>query len=161
MNYSHDRAISAYKIGATQVHPLVAVVRLYDEVLRRIGRAIEDTRARRIEEAYINISRASLILRGLSSNLRFDKGDELATTLKDTYITNMIALHTSFGKPDAPARYTKIANGLTELRNAWAEMAGMALIDVPAMAPSAAKERAELVKTRPPQHRNVGGKAGR
>lgn len=145
MTYSHDRAISAYKIGATQVHPMVAVVRLYDEVLRRIARAIEDTKARRVEEAYINISRASLILRGLSSNLRFDKGDDVASTLKDTYITNMIALHTSFGKPDAPERYIKIANGLTELRNAWAEIAGVALVELRAQ--PVAKERAGANKT--------------
>jgi flagellar protein FliS len=126
MTNQHSQAISAYKTAP--MHPLVAVVRLYDEVLRRIARAIDDTRARRIEDAYINISRASLILRGLSSNLRFDKGEDIAKTLKNTYVTNMIALHTSFGKPDAPQRYEKIHGGLTELRNAWAETAGMSKV---------------------------------
>jgi flagellar protein FliS len=125
MTNSHSGAIAAYRTGATLLHPLVAVVRLYDEALRRIARAIEDTKAKRIEDAYVNISRASLILRGLSSNLRSDKGGELAETLKRTYITNMIALHTAFGKHDAAERYGKIIEGLAELRNAWAEMAGM------------------------------------
>ncbi|AKR57248.1 hypothetical protein XM25_15950 [Devosia sp. H5989] len=125
-------AISAYRLAANQVHPLVAVVRLFDETLRRVARAVEDTRARRVEDAYVNITRASLILRGLSSNLRYDKGEEMADTLKETYIANLVALHTAFGKPDAPERYLRIMTGLTELRNAWAETAGMALIPPPA-----------------------------
>ena len=125
-------AISAYRLAANQVHPLVAVVRLFDETLRRVARAVEDTRARRVEDAYVNITRASLILRGLSSNLRYDKGEEMADTLKETYIANLVALHTAFGKPDAPERYLRIMTGLTELRNAWAETAGMALITPPA-----------------------------
>jgi len=125
-------AISAYRLAANQVHPLVAVVRLFDETLRRVARAVEDTRARRVEDAYVNITRASLILRGLSSNLRYDKGEDMADTLKETYIANLVALHTAFGKPDAPERYLRIMTGLTELRNAWAETAGMALIPPPA-----------------------------
>lgn len=132
MTQDIGQALNAYRHAATQVHPLVAVVRLFDEILRRIGKAIEDTRARRVEEAYINITRASLILRGLSSNLRADRGGELAETLKHTYVRNMIALHTAFGKPDAPARYLRIMEGLAELRNAWAQTAGMALIPPPA-----------------------------
>lgn len=126
MTHNLNHAISAYKQVATQMHPLVAVVRLFDEALKRIGKAVDDTAEKRIEDAYININRASMILRGLSSNLRFDKGEDVAEALKKTYIANMIALHTAFGKPDAAERYGKIALGLTELRNAWAEAAGMA-----------------------------------
>lgn len=122
-------ALNAYRSAATQVHPLVAVVKLYDEVLRRIGRAIEGTEAKRSEEAYIHISRASLILRGLASNLRADASGanaEMVGVLKQTYVTNMIALHTSYGKKDAVKRYRKIRAGLLELRNAWALSAGVA-----------------------------------
>jgi|GEM_PF-1454118 len=125
-----NQALAAYRNAAIQVTPIVAVVKLYDEALRRIRRAMQDTRDRKIEDAYINISRASLILRGLSSNLRFDKGQELAEILKQTYVANMIALHTSFGKPDAVERYERIAAGLTELRNAWAEIAGCELVEI-------------------------------
>ncbi|MDR3476224.1 MAG: flagellar protein FliS [Devosia sp.] len=135
-----NQALAAYRLAATQVPPLTAVVKLYDEALRRIGRAIVDTEERRIEEAYINISRASLILRGLSSNLRFDKGEELARMLKQTYVANMIALHTSFGKPDAVTRYRRIAGGLLELRNAWAEIAGEPSKTGEAPAPAPARD---------------------
>lgn len=129
MTLSHAQALSAYRVAATQVHPLVAVVRLFDEVLRRIRKAQVESSARRMEEAYIHVSRASLILRGLSSNLRFDSGEDVAETLKQTYIKNMIALHTAFGKPDAVERYDRILDGLTDLRNAWAETAGMQLLE--------------------------------
>lgn len=129
MTHNLNHAISAYRQAATHMHPLMAVVRLFDEALKRIARAVDDTAAKRIEDAYININRASMILRGLSSNLRFDKGEDVAEALKKTYIANMIALHTAFGKPDAAARYGRIALGLTELRNAWAEAAGMAPVE--------------------------------
>jgi flagellar protein FliS len=125
MTESLNHALSAYRAAAAQVHPLVAVVKLYDEALRRIERTIEATDARRVEEAYINLTKACLVLRGLTSNLRFDLGGDVAETLKTTYVTNMIALHTAFGKPDAPARYRRVMEGLLALRNAWAEIAGM------------------------------------
>ncbi|RYE60120.1 MAG: hypothetical protein EOP20_03400 [Hyphomicrobiales bacterium] len=125
MTQTHNQAIAAYRVVATQVHPLVAVVKLFDEVLRRVRKAQGDTQSRHMEDAYINISRASLILRGLSSNLRAEHGADIASTLKQTYIANMVALHTAFGKPDAVARYDKIIEGLLSLRNAWAEVAGM------------------------------------
>ena len=125
-----NTALDAYRMASRQVHPLVAVVKLYDEALRRISRAIEGTEAKKFEDAYINVSHASLILRGLAGNLRSDlggeSGAEFARALKQTYVTNMIALHTSYGKKDAPQRYRRIRNGLLELRNAWAVTAGMA-----------------------------------
>jgi len=126
MTHTLGQALSAYRVAASQGHPLVIVVKLYDEALRQIGKAMEQTEARRIEEAYLHITKASMILRGLSSNLRFDKAPELAQTLKETYVRNLVALHTSFGKPDALERYARIAIGLTELRNSWALGAGMA-----------------------------------
>lgn len=130
MTAQTQAALSAYRTAAAQVHPLVAVVKLYDEVLRRIGRAIEGTEAKRFEDAYIHVSRASLILRGLASNLRADivgaDGAEIVGVLKQTYVTNMIALHTSYGKKDAIQRYRNIRSGLLDLRNAWAQTAGVA-----------------------------------
>jgi len=122
-------AIGAYRVAATQVHPLVAVVRLFDETLRRISKAAQCLEAKQFEDAYIHVSRASLILRGLARNLRSDlggkAGEELSGTLKQAYVANMIALHTAYGKKDAAARYRRIRAGLLELRNAWAVVAGM------------------------------------
>lgn len=124
-----SHALSAYRMAASQVHPLVAVVRLFEDAARRVGAAADLLEARRFEEAYVHITRVSLILRGLARNLRDDlsgaEGKELAGLLKHTYVTNLMALHTAYGKKDAPARYRRIRAGLWELRNAWAVVAGM------------------------------------
>lgn len=125
MMTSFQQAATAYRVAATQVHPLVAVVKLYDEALRRIARAVEDSRAKRMEDAFINISHACAILRGLSANLNFARGSDVAEALKQAYLQNMIALHSAFGKRDAPERYARIIAGLTELRDSWAIVAGM------------------------------------
>lgn len=126
---NRQAAISAYRNAATHVHPLVAVVRLFDEALRNIARAADDIEARRPESAYSHVSKATLVLRGLAGNLRTAEADpasaEMVSTLKQTYVTNMIALHTAFGRKDAAARYRRIGEGLLDLRNGWAATAGM------------------------------------
>ncbi len=122
-------AIGAYRTAATQVHPLVAVVKLFDEVLRRIALAADGAEARQFEASYAHVTRATLILRGLAGNLRSDlggpAGEDMARTLKQTYVTNMLALHAAYGKKDAARRFRTIRSGLVELRNAWAQLAGM------------------------------------
>jgi len=123
MSLARDAAFAAYRSAAAAVHPRVAVVRLYDVALRAIREAITASRARRIEDAYIAINKASQILRGLSSNVVGD--DDLAATLRQVYLANLLALHSAFGKPDCERRYMVIAAGLLELRNAWAVVAGM------------------------------------
>lgn len=123
MSLSRDAAFAAYRSAAATVHPRVAVVRLYDVALRAIREAILANRARRIEEAYVAVNRACQVLRGLSSNVVGD--DDVATSLRHVYLSNMLSLHSAFGKADCEPRYIKIAGGLLELRNAWAEIAGM------------------------------------
>lgn len=125
MTSDHSYALKAYHSAAIQMRPLVAVVRLYDETLRRIERAIKDTRAEQVEDAYINITKACMVMRGLASNLDFEQAPDMAQTLKSTYVANMIALHRAFGKPDALNRYIIVMEGLLNLRNAWANIAGI------------------------------------
>lgn len=125
MTQTMTRAISAYRTTSASVHPLVAVVRLFDEMLVQIRRGVQAIEARRHEDSFIAIAKAGLILQGLSHNLRFDTDGDVAETLLATYTKNCIALHTAYGKPDAVARYRTIAGGLAELRDAWAAAAGM------------------------------------
>lgn len=124
MTLAHDHAIAAYRTAAAQVHPQVAVVRLYDVALRSLRQTVLFNRARRIEDTYVALNRTCQILRGLSSNIEGES--EVADSLRKTYLANMLALHAAFGKPDAEHRYLTIAAGLVVLRNAWAELAGMA-----------------------------------
>lgn len=124
MTQAHNAALAAYRSAAANVHPRVAVVRLYDVALRAIRQAVIASRSRQVEDSYVAINKACQILRGLSSNVIGD--DDMAQTLRQTYLANMIALHRAFGKPDAERRYIAIASGLLDLRNAWADVAGMA-----------------------------------
>lgn len=125
MNPRMNHAISAYRVVATSVHPLVAVVRLFDEALTQIRRGMQAIEANRHEDSFIAIAKAGLVLQGLSHNLRFDTAGDLSETLLKAYNQNAIALHTSYGRPDALQRYKKLADGLAELRDAWAVAAGM------------------------------------
>lgn len=125
MNNSYAQAAGAYRQAAIYVAPQIAIVQLYDKAIRSIRRAIDQAANRHLDEAHASISRAGTILLGLMSNLRFEDGAELATTLKHTYVCNIMALHDGFGKPDMAERYDKLLAGLTELRNSWAQIAGL------------------------------------
>lgn len=120
---SQQQALSAYRNVASQVHPKVAVVKLYDVAIASIRDAIRAAAAGQVEDGYIAVNHACKVLRGLSSNLRGD--NEMCKMLQSTYVVNMIALHGAFGKRDAERRYRRIIEGLIELRNAWAVVAGM------------------------------------
>lgn len=122
----HAQPLAAYRRAAAQVHPLVAVVKLYDEAIRQLRLAILATQDRRHEESHACISKSSTILRGLCHCLRFDKGEEIAQQLLKAYTYNIMAIHTAYGRRDAATRYERIILHLTWLRNAWAQIAGMA-----------------------------------
>jgi flagellar secretion chaperone FliS len=130
MNNSYAQAVGAYSQAAAHVPPQVAIVLLYDKAIQAIRRAKDQATMRRLDDAYASISRAGTILLGLLSNLRFEDCAELATTLKHTYVCNIVALHDGFGKPDMAERYDKLLAGLTELRNSWAQNAGLPEVPV-------------------------------
>jgi flagellar protein FliS len=130
MNNNYAQAVGAYRQAAIHVSPQVAVVLLYDKAIQAIRRAKDQASRRRLDDAYASISRAGTILLGLLGSLQFEGSAELATTLKHTYLCNIMALHDGFGKPDMAERYDKLLAGLTELRNSWAQNAG--LPEVPA-----------------------------
>lgn len=127
MTYSHNPGLSTYRMVAAQVSPLVAVVKLYDEAIRQLRMAVIAIENKQHEESYIRITRCCTILRGLCHNLRFDKDEDMAQQLLRAYTHNILAIHTSYGKRDAPARYARIVKHLGELRDAWASVANLPL----------------------------------
>ena len=122
------RALGAYRQAGANVPPRIAVVRLYDELIRCVRHASEAAAARRLDEAHSGVLKATSILLGLAGNLDTDQSPDLATTLKQTYLSNIMALNGGFGKPDMADRYDRLVEGLTELRNSWAQIAGVAEI---------------------------------
>jgi flagellar protein FliS len=125
MNPHLQMSVAAYRKAATSVHPSVAVVRLYDETILAVTQAIRAKQAGDHEGAFVKVLRAATILRGLSHSLDFAKGGAVSERLFSVYKRYILLLHVSYGKPDVVARYRKLLEGLGELRDAWASIAGM------------------------------------
>ncbi|MDQ0470708.1 flagellar export chaperone FliS [Labrys wisconsinensis] len=123
MTPSHSQAAIAYRQAASTVSPTMAVVRLYDKVILLTTQAVAAMEARRIEESHKLITRASNILKGLRGCIDSRRGGALAEQLSRMYTAQIVALHSSFGTPDAPERYRKLLVGLRDLREAWAVVA--------------------------------------
>lgn len=116
-------AAMAYRRAASSVAPMTAVVMLYDKAIVSLHRAVTAKQVGRADESFAHASHAAAILRGLSYALDFERGGEMAESLRATYTGNIFALLNSFGKPDMPERYGKLASGLSDLRDAWAVVA--------------------------------------
>lgn len=151
MNPRMGMAASAYRRAAASVHPAVAVVKLYDETILAIRQAIRAKESGDHEGAFTRVLRAATILRGLSHSLDFEQGGEVAERLLGVYKRYILLLHLSYGKPDVVVRYRKLLDGLIELRDAWASIAGMPAHDHrPEIDPDTAASLARLVgETRP------------
>lgn len=124
MNHA-QRASAAYRTASMTVPPLHAVVMLYDGVLVRVrnaGLAAEQGDwARQFDEITLAVD----LLRGLLSALDYDRGGDVARRLQQTYEANMKALMRSVGRQEALEMSRRIEDGLRQLRNAWAEIAGV------------------------------------
>lgn len=130
-----QRANAAYQAGAMTMPPLHAVVMLYDGILVRIRNAGIAAGNNDWARQYEEVSRAVELLRGLLSVLDYERGGDVARGLHQTYHANITALMRSVGRSEAHEMYRRIESGLRDLRNAWAEIAG-----VPQSGPSEATE---------------------
>lgn len=120
-------ALSAYQNAIQTTPPLQAVVMLYDGILVRLRNATAAVERGDYGEQFNQIMKAIDIMRGLLAALDLKEGGTLAERLRDTYEANMVAMMRSVGTPQAVDCMQRISDGLRELRNAWAEIAGMPL----------------------------------
>jgi flagellar protein FliS len=126
MSYAMSRAIAAYRTAATTVAPPAAVTLLFDEVLNAIVLAADHLRKKEYETALLRVARATGILRGLRQNVDLEINKSMGQQLIDMYTRNIFALNSAVAKPDAEERFATLAEGLLDLRNAWAEMTTLA-----------------------------------
>ena len=122
MSYAMNHAIAAYRTAATTVAPPAAVTLLFDEILNAIILAADHLRKNEFEQSQSRIARATGILRGLRQNVDLDVNRTMGQQLIDMYTRNIFALNSAAAKPDAIERFSTLAVGLLELRNAWAGM---------------------------------------
>jgi flagellar protein FliS len=123
MMQNTQRATQAYRSAAVAVPPLRAMVMLFDGAIMFLQRSIEAYEAKRIEESHDYMLRATAILRGLSHNLDFSRGDGVAEPLFKTYHALIMACLRSFGRKDSAVLYRRIIASLAELRDAWKAVA--------------------------------------
>lgn len=123
MNPYSNQAAMSYRQAAAAVHPTVAVVKLYDATLLAMHQAIKFREAGKPEECFIKVMRAATILRGLDHALDYDKGGAVAERLHKVYQGYILSLHLSYGKKDVVARYRKLYDSLSNLRESWASVA--------------------------------------
>jgi flagellar protein FliS len=123
MNQYSATAGAAYRKAAIAVPPLTAIVRLYDRVIVLMQRAALAAESKQPQESFTNVTEATTILRGLSYALDFQHGGQIAERLRNMYTGTILALMSSYGRPDTPARYRRLAAGFIELRDAWVEVA--------------------------------------
>ncbi|KZD25122.1 flagellar protein FliS [Tardiphaga robiniae] len=117
------QAAQAYRQAAVAVPPLRAVVMMIDGAITALQKSVAASEDKKFEESHDLMIRATAILRGLSHNLNFDRGGEVAEGLHATYHTLIMACLRSFGQPNAAQCYGRIIASLTELRDAWVVVA--------------------------------------
>ena len=125
-NAMAHRANQAYRTAATAVPPLKAVITLLSGAILSLQKSLTAQEARRYEEGFQQLTRATAILRGLSYHLDFQRGEALAEQLFKTYNSLIVACLRSYGKPQASEHYRRIIASLSELREAWEFVEGTA-----------------------------------
>ena len=120
---SNFHAALAYRSAATAVPPLRAVIMMIDGAIGFLRKSIRAAEDKRFEDSHGHMIRATAILRGLSHNLNFDKGGAVAENLHTTYHALIMACLRCYGRPDSAASYRRIIASLSEMRDAWIEVA--------------------------------------
>ncbi len=78
------QAAQAYRQAAVAVPPLRAVVMMIDGAITALQKSVTASEEKKFEESHDLMIRATAILRGLSHNLNFDRGGEVAEGLHTT-----------------------------------------------------------------------------
>jgi flagellar protein FliS len=118
-------AISAYQAAQRTLPPLKVVVMLYDGILVRIARAGDSARKGDYQKQFEYVMSAARIIDGLNRHLDMERGGEVAANLRDTYEAVARCLFRSVGKETAAEACDRLVVAVRELRDAWAEIAGM------------------------------------
>ena len=113
------RANQAYRGAAVTVPPLRAVIMLLNGAITFLQKSLQAQQAKRFEEGFEDLTRATAILRGLSHHLDSSRGGMVADELYQAYNLLILACLRSYGRPQAPENFRRIIASLVELREAW------------------------------------------
>lgn len=118
-----QRAMSAYGQAVETIAPARQIVMLYDGVLRYIARARDAIEGQRVNDRFIAVQKATVILEGLRGCLDHENGGEIAPQLDALYTHYIFRLQVINIEND-PAICDELIGLIGELRKSWASIAG-------------------------------------
>ncbi|MEZ5931401.1 MAG: flagellar export chaperone FliS [Alphaproteobacteria bacterium] len=116
------KAMNAYGQAVDTIPPAKQIVMLYDGILRHIANARTAIANRRINDRFMAVQKATLILEALQGCLDHDKGGEIAPQLDRLY-THYIFRLQAINMEDDPAICDELIGMISELRDSWATLA--------------------------------------
>jgi flagellar protein FliS len=119
------RAINAYGQASETLAPAQQIVLLYEGAIRRIKEARHAIEARRINDRYLAVRKATAIIEGLQGCLDDARGGEIARNLDRIY-SHVIFRLQRINLTEDPAICDEVIARLDQLRAAWAQLAGNA-----------------------------------
>lgn len=117
-----QKALNAYGQAEETIPPAKQIVMLYDGVLRHIANARSAVLERRINDRFMAVQKATLILEALQSCLDHDNGGDIAPQLDRLYNHYIFRLQ-AINVEDDPAICDQLAAQIGELRESWATLA--------------------------------------
>jgi flagellar protein FliS len=93
--------------------------------LVRIARAADSARKGDYQKQFEYVMSAARIIDGLNRHLDMERGGQVAVNLRETYEAVARCLFRSVGKESAAEACDRLVIAVRELRDAWAEIAGM------------------------------------
>jgi flagellar protein FliS len=139
-----QKALNAYGQAEETIPPAKQIVMLYDGVLRHIANAQSAVIERRINDRFMAVQKATLILEALQSCLDHENGGEIAPQLDRLYNHYIFRLQ-AINLEDDPAICDELSAQITELRDSWATLAKSGTGQpVPEAAPAAPAARPQM-----------------
>ncbi len=129
------KAMNAYGQAVETIPPARQIVMLYDGVLRQIANARTAIGDRRINDRFIAVQKATLILEGLQGCLDHENGGEIAPQLDQLYSHYIFRLQ-AINMEDDPVICDELSAQIRELRESWAVLAGSGSAPEAAVAPT-------------------------
>ena len=120
--HSMRRVTTAYGQAAETLAPARQIVLLYDGAIRRIKEARHAIEARRINDRYQALAKATAIVEGLQGCLDLEHGGIIARNLDQLYTYLVLRLQRINLENDV-AICDELTARLSELRDSWARIA--------------------------------------
>lgn len=119
---SMQKAMNAYGQAVETIPPGKQIVMLYDGILRNIDRAKSAIGERRINDRFVAVQKATLIVEALQGCLDHEKGGEIAPQLDQLYTYFIFRLQ-AINIDGDPAICDELSARVSELRASWAVLA--------------------------------------